>query len=733
LSLQITERQLLHQSQGLEHVTAILNKFEVCPRRGFLPSQDPLQRLPYARYHLWEDLGDDLPKLLGARLGQARDPLKQLPVLATDKLVTDAELRRAHLLLCLFAHAYVWGGPTPLDTIPEGIAKPLSEVSERLNMPPALGHASIVLYNWRRLDAGADICMENLSTLNNFFDGRDESWFYLIHVEIEARGAASIVPIMLSIDAIQRYNEEQQHRRNRRTSRAMSNLSHTSDECGRSADDAQDGHGEYGSPYDRRLMSNDVDEDDPAVGAERGFPHDEEALVGELTPARVAEYVAVQLNKVAKGIRAMVDSLTAMREGCHPFIFYHRVRPFLSAWRDNPSLPDGVVYEGVSDERHRYYGGSAAQSSLIPFLDIALGVSHQSSKSQDFLRSMRAYMPRPHREFLGYMESVACVREFVVEALKSQGIGPDTPSDVRADRAAVNSLPPSVSFSSAPPTAIPPAAAVSDLVGTPQSPAATYWAAQAQAQQAQAQQAQAQQAQELSDQEAAAAAAAHAAAAPATSEPATVFSPEAEARRERERQVWLNLRDAYDACIEQLQSFRTAHISLVADYILAQQKVGANGRPVSRAPSSDNLEGSAGGKGTGGTDLMKFLKPIRDNCGQSLLAPPVLRPGVDGPDTAFERNLASARETAAALVAATAAAEAEAAAEAAAVVVVAEEALDNEPYKKDNGCFEDIDLYRGAAYPTGRMMYTIPVDRGWDVVTQTPIGGGVGSFSYQYQ
>jgi len=30
-------------------------------------------------------------------------------------------------------------------------------------------------------------------------------------------------------------------------------------------------------------------------------------------------------------------------------------------------------------------------------------------------------------------------------------------------------------------------------------------------------------------------------------------------------------------------------------------------------------------------------------------------------------------------------------------------------------------------------MYTIPVDRGWDVVTQTPIGGGVGSFSYQYQ
>lgn len=61
-----------------------------------------------------------MSKLLGARLGQARDPLRQLPVLKTDKLMTDSELRRAHLLLSLFAHAYVWGGPSPEDHIPEG-------------------------------------------------------------------------------------------------------------------------------------------------------------------------------------------------------------------------------------------------------------------------------------------------------------------------------------------------------------------------------------------------------------------------------------------------------------------------------------------------------------------------------------------------------------------------------------------------------------------------------------
>lgn len=119
-------REFIPTYDGIDHVLAILNKFNVDPRRGFLPSQDPLLRLPYSRYHIWEDIADDLPKLLCARLGQARDPLKQLPVLKIDKLSTDRELRRAHLLLCLFAHAFVWGGPTPLDYIPEGILTSIS-------------------------------------------------------------------------------------------------------------------------------------------------------------------------------------------------------------------------------------------------------------------------------------------------------------------------------------------------------------------------------------------------------------------------------------------------------------------------------------------------------------------------------------------------------------------------------------------------------------------------------
>lgn len=461
---------------GIEHVAAILRKYDIDPFRGFLPSQDPLQRLPYKRYHVWEDLGDDLPKLLGARLGQVREPLRHLPVISTDKLVTDDDLRRAHLLLCLFAHAYVWGGTEPMDHIPKGIAVPLWEVSQRLGVPPVLGHPSIVLYNWRRLDEKAAITMDNLSTLNNFFDGRDESWFYLVTVEIEAKGAEAVVPIMLAIDAIQRLKDEtadiSEERSVPKTTAYLKD--HFTSEC------------DVGVTSD--VTSEDSDGDRPG------------ALEGPLTRERVAVYATKQLDIIASAIEAMCQSLSTMREGCHPFIFYHRVRPFLSAWKHNPTLPSGVVYEGVQSEPMQFYGGSAAQSSLLPTLDIALGITHDNIKSGVFLKEMRDYMPRRHREFLTYLATIACIREFVHEC----------------------------SLSSVSPSVI------------------------------------------------------------------------------------ISLRAAYDECINALQRFRSGHIAIASEYILAQQK---------HDTDKKSLGKNAGGKGTGGTDFMRLLKPIRDNVADSRLDP----------------------------------------------------------------------------------------------------------------
>lgn len=467
------ELKSLYVHASMKNIKLLLQQYQVDPITGFLPPEEPLQRLPSARYHLWEDLTDDLPKLVGARFGSSREILKELPVISTDQLTTEPELRRAHLLLCLLAHAFVWGGDTPADYIPEGIARPLWEVSQRLGLPPILIHTSLVLYNWRRLDTQGQICMENIATLNNFFDGRDESWFYLITVEIEAKGAAAIMPLLLANDAIQRFN----------ASKANSNGTLS--------------RGSNGKKY--TLSTNNDENSDHGDGS---IVYSDQALSGELVLPRVVLFVTAQLKIVAVAISKICGSLSAMREGCHPFIFYHRVRTFLSGWKHNPTLPDGLLYEGVSSERKQYYGGSAAQSSLIPLLDISLGIEHENAKTKEFFSAMRDYMAKPHREFLRHLETTMILRSFIV----------DRKAELSASSTSLD---------------------------------------------------------------------------------------------EEYTRLLKELIDVYDECVKFVERFRTEHIAIVAEYVMAQQKA---------VNQKNGIANNAGGKGTGGTDLMEFLKPIRDDC-----------------------------------------------------------------------------------------------------------------------
>jgi len=488
-----SKKQFSLDSAPLQQIISNLKKFDVDPNTGFLPCQDPIHRLSCARYHIWEDLADDLPKLLGARLGQARGPLRELPVLSTDMLTTNAELRRAHLLLCFLAHAFVWGGEKPMDILPQGIAIPLWEVSQRLGLPAVLSHTDVVLYNWRRLDTNGEICMENLSTLNNFFDGRDESWFYLLTVEIEAKGAAAIVPMLLIIDAIQRYKDEVAVNPAKKQIRKETLRSYTIE--------------------DKHQFSNDLPKDD-----KEEFIYLDEPLLGELFIHRVLLYISAQLKHVSQAIANINVSLSNMREGCLPYIFYHRVRPFLSGWKNNPTMPNGLLYEGVSSTPFFFYGGSAAQSALLPFLDITFGISHEGSKSHEFLMAMRDYMLKSHREYLIHLKEIANLREFVLEQVDSI---------TELERKGTGNL---------------------------------------------------------------------------SKEEATLYGDIS------------SLQQQYDECVANLTAFRTSHISIVAEYVMAQQKLDPNQKVNAL---KGGIEQSAGGKGTGGTDLMTFLKPIRDDCQES--------------------------------------------------------------------------------------------------------------------
>uniref|UniRef100_A0A672UAG8 Indoleamine 2,3-dioxygenase 2 n=1 Tax=Strigops habroptila TaxID=2489341 RepID=A0A672UAG8_STRHB len=86
----------------------------------------------------------------------------------------------------------------------------------------------------------------------------------------------------------------------------------------------------------------------------------------------------------------------------------------LLSWKDNPAMPDGLIYEGVSDEPMEYSGGSAAQSTILHAFDELLGIRH--SKETAFLHRMRDYMPPPHRAFVEEIRRAPSLKQHVLSS-----------------------------------------------------------------------------------------------------------------------------------------------------------------------------------------------------------------------------------------------------------------------------------------------------------------------------
>lgn len=107
------------------------------------------------------------------------------------------------------------------------------------------------------------------------------------------------------------------------------------------------------------------------------------------------------------GIYATMDR---MPEHCDPYVYYHRVRPFIHGWKNHPDLPDGLIYEGVSEYQgmpQQFRGETGAQSSIVPALDAAFGVHHEDDALKSYLMEMRTYMPPQHRQYIEHLEGLA--------------------------------------------------------------------------------------------------------------------------------------------------------------------------------------------------------------------------------------------------------------------------------------------------------------------------------------
>ncbi len=135
-----------------------------------------------------------------------------------------------------------------------------------------------------------------------------------------------------------------------------------------------------------------------------------------------ADQVESALTNLRASLAAMYAVLDRMPERCDPYIYFHRVRPYIFGWRNNPSLPDGVIYEGVDEYKgigQKFRGETGAQSAIIPAMDGVLGIEHERDELREYLMEMRTYMPPKHVAFIEAVEAGPSVRNFVTSAQRS--------------------------------------------------------------------------------------------------------------------------------------------------------------------------------------------------------------------------------------------------------------------------------------------------------------------------
>lgn len=161
-------------------------------------------------------------------------------------------------------------------------------------------------------------------------------------------------------------------------------------------------------------------------------------MLDAIAAARVndSRTVTAALQSFAERLDELGSLLTRMYDNCDPHVFYHRIRPFLAGSKNmaEAGLPHGVMFnDGTGTQPFvQYSGGSNAQSSIIQFFDIVLGIEHRPTgerrsgasaseseaagpppPSHNFIMDMRKYMPGPHRRFLEQVTVVANIREYV--------------------------------------------------------------------------------------------------------------------------------------------------------------------------------------------------------------------------------------------------------------------------------------------------------------------------------
>ena len=106
-----------------------------------------------------------------------------------------------------------------------------------------------------------------------------------------------------------------------------------------------------------------------------------------------------------------------MTERCDPYCYFHRVRPYIHGWANNPALKGGgLIYEGVEKfggKPQALRGQTGSQSSIVPAMDALFQVGHSDDPLKSFLDELHHYRPVQHRRFIEDLAAQSTLRSFV--------------------------------------------------------------------------------------------------------------------------------------------------------------------------------------------------------------------------------------------------------------------------------------------------------------------------------
>ncbi len=129
--------------------------------------------------------------------------------------------------------------------------------------------------------------------------------------------------------------------------------------------------------------------------------------------AAAVEASLARCNAVWDDVNAIFDR---MPERCDPYVYFHRVRPYIHGWKDNPALADGLIYEGVAETQGKpqaFRGQTGSQSTIVPSMDALLGVGHAADPLRSFLDELHIYRPPAHRTFVDRVRAMSNLRPYI--------------------------------------------------------------------------------------------------------------------------------------------------------------------------------------------------------------------------------------------------------------------------------------------------------------------------------